>query len=633
MKWVHVLLLGVLISFSLIMICMLVITLQHHHVLTRLSMRYNDLFEITRIQHVMNDQWSIALFSDRNQMIDMELFSSYMMATLFPLGRYLKSLRITKGIYFSLFCLFSSLFVVIQSEGMLSRIFNNVSNITQLKVEMILLIWSLFLANRYTYHLDPQPDQTVTMKILDFLTLLLTFQTIYTTATSYTAYIYILIVYGVIISSLTVLNLIRVIQQHGKGSHLLVVGMLSYELFVITGILTPMGTKDPYLMKPMLLLLFIFTQTVYLSLTIKYSRHLKPHQLNSTPIPAQGLETGVDIRSSQTPRVASTILIIHDAYRSVSSLASMLRDEQDVVHTVSNGIEALELIIQGNRYDLLIVDVNPSGNSGVEISRIFKATYPNLDVPILLIVDKSMSIDSEASYLEVVNDIIRKPFDPIEVIFRVRTLIKLKKAEVKLHQAEMLILKAQIKPHFFYNALNTIVSFCYTDSHRAGELLTQFSRYLRNSFDFQDHVDYVSFHKELEALKAYLMLEDARFAERLQIQWSIDPQTHGCRVIPFAVQPIVENAIQHGIMSLEQGGQVTIASQLIDQDLWIFITDTGVGIAPEVLSSIMDMQTISRSFALRNIHARMIHLTGEGLQIESELGKGTKVSICIPQLR
>ncbi len=561
--------------------------------------------------------------------IDMELLSSYMMATLFQRGRYLKNHRITKGTYFFLFCLFSSLFVVIQSEEMLSRIFNNVSNITQLKVEVILLIGSLFLANRYTYHLDLQPDQTVTMKILDFLTLLLTFQTIFTTATSYTAYIYILIVYGVIISSLTVLNLIRVIQQHGKGSHLLVVGMLSYGLFVITGILTPMGTKDLYMIQPMLLLLFIFTQTVYLSLTIKYSRHLKSHQLYSTPIPAQGLET----RSSQTPKVASSILIIHDAYRSVSFLASMLRDEQDVVHTVSNGIEALELIIQGNCYDLLIVDVNPSGNSGVEISRIFKATHPNMDVPILLIIDKSMSIDSEASYLEVVNDIIRKPFDPIEVIFRVRTLIKLKKAEVKLHQAEMLILKAQIKPHFFYNALNTIVSFCYTDSHRAGELLTQFSRYLRNSFDFQDHVDYVSFHKELEALKAYLMLEDARFAERLQIQWSIDPQSHGCRVIPFAVQPIVENAIQHGIMSLEQGGQVTISSQLIDQDLWIFITDTGVGIAPEVLSSIMDMQTMSRSFALRNIHARMIHLTGEGLQIESELGKGTKVSICIPQLR
>ncbi|MEJ5242583.1 MAG: LytS/YhcK type 5TM receptor domain-containing protein [Desulfomicrobiaceae bacterium] len=198
-----------------------------------------------------------------------------------------------------------------------------------------------------------------------------------------------------------------------------------------------------------------------------------------------------------------------------------------------------------------------------------------------------------------------------------------------LAQAEIRRLQAQMNPHFLFNALGAVASFCRTDPGRARELLLDLSQYLRGSI--ADDRPVVPLSEELERVEAYLAIERARFGDRIHTQFAIDPACRACRIPPLVIQPLVENAIQHGLRHVEAGGVVRVTASMDDAGMRITIEDNGCGMDAATLAAVTTHRT-PHHLGLANCDERLRLLYGPafGLRITSHPGQGTRVEFCIP---
>ncbi|THF72621.1 sensor histidine kinase [Cohnella fermenti] len=200
-------------------------------------------------------------------------------------------------------------------------------------------------------------------------------------------------------------------------------------------------------------------------------------------------------------------------------------------------------------------------------------------------------------------------------------------------EAEIAFLRSQINPHFLYNTLNSIAILCLKDPRRAEELTLEFSRYLRRSFDFKPIGSLTTLENELELIRAYLTIEKARFGARLNVEYEVDAAP-GTPVPPLVLQPLVENAVRHGLMSNLRGGTVRIAIRKeADASIRFVVEDNGRGMDRFQLESLLVPGDTKKGIGLANITKRIELLYGTSLQIESEEGRGTKISYRIPAER
>lgn len=189
-------------------------------------------------------------------------------------------------------------------------------------------------------------------------------------------------------------------------------------------------------------------------------------------------------------------------------------------------------------------------------------------------------------------------------------------------------MQAQIKPHFIYNALVAISYSVGREPAQAKKLIVDFSDYLRGCFDFTNVSGLTTLSKEMDTVKAYLSIEKARFQERLNVEYQIEENPH--ILIPMlCIQPIVENAVRHGLMTRKDGGTVIIRIWNQDDETRIRVEDNGVGMTPEKLAEIKDMK--SSTFGLSNINGRLKLRFGTELEITSRVNEGTTVEIKVPK--
>lgn len=203
---------------------------------------------------------------------------------------------------------------------------------------------------------------------------------------------------------------------------------------------------------------------------------------------------------------------------------------------------------------------------------------------------------------------------------------------------EQAYLNAQIKPHFLYNALNTIVSLLPPEAEEVEDLILSLSTYLRGTLEFKNTRKLVTLEREMKMVRAYLSIEKARFPD-IQITISHDLKEE-VFVPPLTIQPLVENAIKHGLRRGEKAPKLYIGMEKIKRGLQIKVVDNGVGIDPptmeklyerlNILSLLMHEPEEMQSIGLYNVHIRLHRAFGEGLVIESEEGKGTAVSFVVP---
>jgi two-component system, LytTR family, sensor kinase len=201
----------------------------------------------------------------------------------------------------------------------------------------------------------------------------------------------------------------------------------------------------------------------------------------------------------------------------------------------------------------------------------------------------------------------------------------------RMMEAELRALRAQISPHFIYNSLTAVASFVRTDPDRARELLLEFADFTR--YALRHRGEFTTLAEELRNTERYLVLEQARFTDRLVVALHVAPEVLPIAVPFLVVQPLVENAVRHGLEG--HTGVVTVAIHVIDDgaDALITVEDDGPGSDPDVIRAALVHETPSSSVGLGNVDARLRHVYGDryGLVVETAPDAGTKVSFRVPK--
>jgi two-component system LytT family sensor kinase len=205
----------------------------------------------------------------------------------------------------------------------------------------------------------------------------------------------------------------------------------------------------------------------------------------------------------------------------------------------------------------------------------------------------------------------------------------------QLMAAELRALRAQISPHFIYNSLTAVASFTRTDPERARELLLEFADFTR--YALRRGGEFTTLAQELRNVERYLVLEQARFGDRLRVSLRVAPEVLPT-VLPFLViQPLVENAVRHGLEG--HAGAVTVAISAMDDGLaaLLVVEDDGAGASPDVIRAALERGGMDdgrrSSVGLANVDARLRQVFGDsyGLVVETAPTAGMKVSFRVPK--
>ena len=215
-------------------------------------------------------------------------------------------------------------------------------------------------------------------------------------------------------------------------------------------------------------------------------------------------------------------------------------------------------------------------------------------------------------------------------------LAELDSSRARLARAELRALRAQISPHFVYNALSAIGSFVRTDPERARELILEFAEFTR--YSFRSHGEYTTLAEELRSIDRYLTIERARFGERLQVRLQVAPEVLPVGLPFLCLQPLVENAVRHGVSPKPGVGTVSIVARDAGAECVITVEDDGVGMDPAVLGragAADESADAGQHVGLSNVDERLRSVFGDGfgLVVETAPGAGTKISIRIPKFR
>lgn len=191
----------------------------------------------------------------------------------------------------------------------------------------------------------------------------------------------------------------------------------------------------------------------------------------------------------------------------------------------------------------------------------------------------------------------------------------------KLTEQRITSMMSQIRSHFIFNVLTTISSYCKVDAKKADRALIRFSRYLRKNINIIETEGLIDFTEELEQVEDYVALEQMRFEE--QITYVKNIETTSFQIPPLTIQPIVENAIKHGLVEHGRSGTVCINAMREEDCILIEVTDDGVGFN-------MEQQGRGESVGLKNVRYRLENMVNGSIAIESSPGEGTTVTIKIP---
>ncbi|OBR64740.1 histidine kinase [Paenibacillus oryzae] len=323
------------------------------------------------------------------------------------------------------------------------------------------------------------------------------------------------------------------------------------------------------------------------------------------------------------------ILAVDDDPVNLRILSTILGSGPYQLTLATSGKEALRLL-PTRQWDLVITDVMMPSMNGYELTREIRERYSISELPILVLTARSQPADVYAGFSAGANDYLTKPVDGLELKYRVWSLTTLKRSVTERLRMEAAYLQAQIHPHFLFNTLSSILALSEIDSEKMRRLAEAFTSYLRISFHFLNAGELVVLSHELELVRAYLYIEKERFEERLHVNWEIQQEIH-LYLPPLSIQPLVENAVKHGIMSLSRGGTITIAIHRQDDEVVIDIRDNGKGMtqdkADKLLKKAFDREG---GIGIANTHRRLIQHYGKGLFIQSAPDQGTSISFRIP---
>lgn len=263
------------------------------------------------------------------------------------------------------------------------------------------------------------------------------------------------------------------------------------------------------------------------------------------------------------------------------------------------------------------------------------------DIQNEIIVQYMLNIDQKEKYYYAKIDIIFYNDEiPIGKLLKICDITEYKEFNNRMEAAaniarseaeanEISFLQAQIKPHFLYNTLSVISSLMFSKPDSAKELIVDLSDLLRESYFFDNSTEFVLIKDEIRTIKTYVRIEKARFKDRVNFQFAFEkiPDIYIPRLI---IQPLVENAIKHGLTKKEGGVNIKLNLFEKENEICVEVTDDGLGIEPENIPKILTRNDDEHGIGLANIDKRLKKHYGKGLIIISQIGEGTSVSFNIP---
>jgi two-component system LytT family sensor kinase len=200
-------------------------------------------------------------------------------------------------------------------------------------------------------------------------------------------------------------------------------------------------------------------------------------------------------------------------------------------------------------------------------------------------------------------------------------------------QAELRALRAEISPHFVYNALTVIAALVRSEPDRSRELMLDFADYIR--YSLARHGEYTTVADEFHAIETYLALQRAVLGERLRVQVRVAPEVLAVALPYLVLQPLVENAVRHGIEPRAEAGLVQVRGEAEGNDCVISVEDDGVGMNPGLAEEILAGRGGSDSVGLANVDRRLRNVYGPwyGLVVETAKDEGTRVVVRIPRFQ
>ena len=214
-----------------------------------------------------------------------------------------------------------------------------------------------------------------------------------------------------------------------------------------------------------------------------------------------------------------------------------------------------------------------------------------------------------------------------EYQFNVLKSTKVMQKQKEEQDTKVAIMLAQIQPHFLYNSLNSIAILCEVNPKQAHDLTIKFAQYLRNNIDALSKDTPILFRTELRSIKNYLDIERIRFSDKLNIVDNI--QVSDFYVPVLTIQPLVENAVKHGISKKPTPGVLMLSTTEDTNNFYVIIEDSGVGFDTSILEI---KEKLGKSIGISNVKYRLKSMVGGDVKIESTIGKGTKVTVTLPKV-
>lgn len=354
-----------------------------------------------------------------------------------------------------------------------------------------------------------------------------------------------------------------------------------------------------------------------------YEKASEDKTIIETPAINQREENIIDIHKA-------TVLIVDEEHSNQKIISDIVKSLKLNAISAASGSEALEAI-QNNKIDLIVMDFMLSDIQGDKLCGVIRQKYSMTELPILILTASNRTNYLMNSFDYGANDFQRKPIDENWLKSRILSLLLMKKSAEEGLEKEFQYFYSQISPHFLYNTLNTIIGLSYTDAGKVRQALNNLSVYFRGKLDLHRVKGLVNLSSELEMVNAYLEIEKLRYGERLELEYDIEDDLHAM-IPPLTLQPIVENAVKHGVSAKTDGGKVKISAKKEDENIIkIVIEDNGAGMSEEKRQDILHGN--NNRIGFKNVAEKIKMVRGSSFELESEIGKGTRVKILIPEVK
>lgn len=325
-----------------------------------------------------------------------------------------------------------------------------------------------------------------------------------------------------------------------------------------------------------------------------------------------------------------TILIIGEKTRDIEFLQNILMAEEYLVKFIVDQEDIYAELNKG--VNLVIINLFSLDQSTLELCNQIRNDFMLFELPILVILARSEPGYLIQGFKIGINDFIQKPFTTSELKAKVRNMLILKEKVEESIQQEQNFLRAQIKPHFLYNTLDTIAYLCDKSPEEASELVIELANYLRYSFNFDSLNKQVSIKKELELVDFYINIQKARFGDKIEVEYNLDTDLI-FTVPPLIIQPLVENAVNHGLLSRKNGGHLEINIREQKEFFEIKIIDNGPGMSEEEFNNCLlnNDGDQRQKVGLQNINHRLKRIYNQKLEIVNTEEVGTTIKFKIPK--